>query len=276
MWRQLIIQLRKALDRSAFFVPVCTISLAYILFFFLLVECEAKPVYQKVTWVYDGDTLKLADGRNVRLIGINAPEVTHRKKKGQPYGREATEALRALLKKAQYNVRLEWGKQATDRYKRQLAHVFLPDGTNVAKWMVINGWATLMIFPPNIRYINDYRTAEHTAQQQKRNIWQQTAYQLQAPSQLTPIYRGYIRLSSTVHRIKVSKKTIRLEIDKNIFIKLRKSYLHYFTRYDPKTLLHQNIIVSGFLQKYRGQHIIRVRHPVQLILGTKNSITPEH
>jgi endonuclease YncB( thermonuclease family) len=245
------------------------VLLIIILFFFFWDGCEAKPNYQKVTWVYDGDTLRLADGRKIRLIGMNAPEVAHHQKKGQPYGREATETLRALLKKAQYRVRLERGKQAKDRYKRHLAHVFLPDGTDISQWMLRNGWATVMIFPPNVRYITAYRAAERSAQLKKRNIWQQTAYQLKAPRQLKPVYRGYVRLKSTVRHIKVTKHTIMLEIDKNIFIKLRTSYLHYFTRYDPKKLLHQEVIVRGFLQKYRGKRIIRVRHPVQLTYKTK-------
>lgn len=260
------VQLKKALDESAFFMSV-------ILFIFLCllpIVSYAKPVYQTVKWIYDGDTLLLKDKRKIRLIGINAPEVAHHKKKGQPYGREATEELRELLKNSNNKIRLEIGEQKKDRYKRLLAHVFLPDGTDLSLWMLQNGFATLMTFPPNTRYITVYREAERLAQKEKRNIWGQKNYQLLKPRQLKRAYRGYVHLKSTIKNIKITKKTVFLALDKKIFIKISKHFIHYFTHYDPKKLLHHEIMVSGFLQKSRGKRIINVRHPVQLELKGKN------
>jgi endonuclease YncB( thermonuclease family) len=247
-------------------MPVGKLFLSIIFSLLLFTGCEAKPSYQKVKWIYDGDTLLLSDGRKIRLIGINAPEVAHHKKKGQPYGREATEKLRELLKKSNNKVRLKRGKQARDRYKRELAHVFLADGTDVSKWMLQNGWATLMVFPPNTRYINNYRKAERSAQLKKRHIWRQKTHRIQKARQLKRGYYGYVRLKSVINGIKITKNNIILELDKKIFIKLSKHNLNYFNSYDPKKLLHREVIVSGLLQKYRGKRIIRVRHPVQLAL----------
>ncbi len=257
---------KKALHQSAFFMSARAFFLILTVFSSLLIDCEAKPMYQKVAWVYDGDTLRLKDGRKIRLIGINAPEVAHHKKKGQPYGREATEKLRELLKSANYKVRLETEQQRKDRYKRHLAHVFLADGTDLSQWMLQNGWASLMIFPPNTRYIDIYRKAEQSAQKMKRNIWRQSNHKIRKPSQLKRSYRGYVRLKSSIKSIKIAKKTIFLELDKKIFIKLSKRFIHYFTHYDPKNLLHDEVIVSGLLQKSRGKRIITLRHPVQLEL----------
>jgi endonuclease YncB( thermonuclease family) len=234
------------------------------IFFSVLAECEATPNYQTVKWVYDGDTLLLNDGRKIRLIGINTPEIAHHKKKGQPYGREATEQLRQLLKTANYKVRLEQGEQKHDRYKRALAYVFLADGTDVSQWMLKQGWATLMTFPPNIRYLNTYKKAERFAQRNQRNIWRQNTHKIKTVAQLTRGYRGYVRLKSTIKNIKRSKKTIILELEQKIFIKLGRRPINYFNRYDVKTLHHHDIIVSGFLQTYRGKRMINVRHPIQL------------
>ena len=263
---QSIIQFKKALYRGAFFMPVQNVFLALAISLLLLTGCEAKPDYQKVKWVYDGDTLLLKDGRKIRLIGINTPEVAHHKQKGQRYGREATEKLRELLKGVNNKVRLERGKQARDRYKRELAHVFLPDGTDISEWMLQQGWATLMVFPPNTRYINNYRKAERSAQLKKRHIWRQKTHQIQKPRQLKRAYRGYVRLKSTIKSIKITKNNIILALDKKILIKLGKQNLNYFNSYNPKKLLHQEVIISGFLQKYRGKRMIRLRHPVQLTL----------
>ena len=42
---------------------------------------EQQAATGKVAKCFDGDTLKLTDRRTVRLAGIDAPEVSHRKQK---------------------------------------------------------------------------------------------------------------------------------------------------------------------------------------------------
>ena len=230
----------------------------------LFSACEAKPNGQQVKWVYDGDTLLLKDGRKIRIIGINTPEVAHHKKKGERYGREATEQLRALLKQSHNRIRLEIGEEPLDRYKRHLAHVFLPDGTDISLWMLKKGWATTMIFPPNTRYVDDYQQAEQSAQKKKLNIWQQKNFQITTPSQLKKSYTGYVRLKAQIKHVNIRKKSLILQLDQKILIKLGKRYFKYFNTYDPKRLLHKNIIISGILKKRRGKRILTLRHPAQL------------
>jgi endonuclease YncB( thermonuclease family) len=59
----------------------------------VLVFLTDEPIHAKnnfyVRWVDDGDTIVLADGRRVRYIGINAPEIAHRDQKAEPYGNTA-------------------------------------------------------------------------------------------------------------------------------------------------------------------------------------------
>ena len=54
--------------------------------FIIIFICFCYPVYGQellaetwyhVRWVGDGDTIVLQDGRHVRYIGINAPEIEH-------------------------------------------------------------------------------------------------------------------------------------------------------------------------------------------------------
>src|SRR4051812_4776197 len=53
----------------------------------------------RIDRVYDGDTVKLVDGRHVRILGVNAPEVDHGKEKtGQPLGELARAATEAFFK----------------------------------------------------------------------------------------------------------------------------------------------------------------------------------
>ena len=50
-----------------------------------------------VKWVNDGDTILLADGRHVRYIGINAPEIDHENKKAEVFGYEAKKYNQTLV-----------------------------------------------------------------------------------------------------------------------------------------------------------------------------------
>ncbi len=65
--------------------------------------------------MHDGDTLKLADGRTVRLKGIDAPEIA------QPYGIESRNLLTKLTRKKKVRIAFH-GK---DRYGRAVGEIFV-------------------------------------------------------------------------------------------------------------------------------------------------------
>lgn len=85
-----------------------------------------------VVSVLDGDTIEVLHNQHperVRLNGIDCPE------KRQAYGNKAKQATSALV----------FGKEVTlqthgkDKYKRSLADVLLPDGTNVNHELIKDG-----------------------------------------------------------------------------------------------------------------------------------------
>ena len=84
--------------------------------------------HSQVTYVYDGDTVKLKDGRRLRFIGINTPEVSRKGKPVQPLAEAARTALQDLLDTHNGTLLLQYGQQDHDRYGRLLAHVFLENG----------------------------------------------------------------------------------------------------------------------------------------------------
>jgi endonuclease YncB( thermonuclease family) len=90
--------------------------------------------------VADGDTLTVVirDGTKfrVRLYGIDAPEIRHEKKPGQPYGKEAKAALMGMV--LGQKVRLDIIER--DQYKRMVGIVYLGN-LNVNEEMVREGWA---------------------------------------------------------------------------------------------------------------------------------------
>ena len=87
-----------------------------------------------VAGIVDGDTLRVADGRQVRLAQVDADE------KGACFGSEATAALRKLTEAKTVTLRRPPQGPKTDRYGRTLADV-LVDGKSVNEALVREGAA---------------------------------------------------------------------------------------------------------------------------------------
>jgi micrococcal nuclease len=136
----------------------------------LIGAAPAKNQWIRVRWVSDGDTIVLADGRHVRYIGINAPEIAHDNSKAEAFGYTAKKYNRQLvgLKK----VRLEFDKEMHDRYGRLLAYVFLSDGTFVNKKMIEQGYAYVLPRMPNVKYEGILLQAQRDAMSKKKGLWQ--------------------------------------------------------------------------------------------------------
>ncbi len=92
-----------------------------------------------VTEVYDGDTIKIDDGRIVRLIGVDAPEVESPYRHLEPFGNESKAYMETFVLKKK--VRISSGKEPLDKYGRTLAYVYLKDGTLVNGRIIKDGWA---------------------------------------------------------------------------------------------------------------------------------------
>jgi endonuclease YncB( thermonuclease family) len=106
---------------------------ALLVLFVLVSVSEAFAFTGPVISVQDGDTIEVLHNQHperIRLYGIDCPE------KRQAYGNKAKQATSALA----------FGKEVTlqthgkDKYKRTLADVLLPDGTNVNHQLVKEGW----------------------------------------------------------------------------------------------------------------------------------------
>lgn len=131
-----------------------------------LVDSNSRE-QQKIDFVQrvvDGDTLVLANGERVRLIGINSPE------KGEPCFEEAGEFLaEAVSGRA---VELLFDLERQDKYGRTLAYVFA-DGNHANLLLVEQGLAVAFPFEPNLRFAKEFAEAEQSARAQGRGcLWQ--------------------------------------------------------------------------------------------------------
>jgi micrococcal nuclease len=136
-----------------------------------------------VTRAVDGDTLVLETGERVRLIGIDTPEMHESAKLYrdaqrshndiaviQAMGRRSYKFTRHLVEGKR--VSLEFDVEKRDRYKRLLAYVYLLDGTFVNAEIVKEGYASLMTYPPNVKYVDLFLRLYQEARQNKKGLWQ--------------------------------------------------------------------------------------------------------
>ncbi len=172
-----------------------------------------QPGYDQiaVVKVYDGDTIKVANGEHVRLIGIDCPELHESDKLYrdarrtgqdiatiQAMGREAYEFASDLL--AGKRVRLEFDVERRDKYGRLLAYVFtredmtgktlrfLPkegvvylveqDGrkyveTFVNAMIISEGYAQPMSYPPNTMHADLFQRLYQEARENRRGLWRE-------------------------------------------------------------------------------------------------------
>lgn len=115
-----------------------------------------------VSCVIDGDTIELADGRRVRYLGIDTPEL------GEPYSNQALAKNRHLVEGKV--VELQIGKRDQDEYGRLLRYVYV-DGVFVNAELVAQGYAKAYIFDPDERFSQVLVQLEQYAKMRKCGLW---------------------------------------------------------------------------------------------------------
>jgi micrococcal nuclease len=137
-----------------------------------------------VNRVIDGDTIELASGQRVRLIGIDTPEMHESRKLYSDSKRLKTDVsvIQALGRRSYAftkdlvegkSVRLEFDVEKYDKYGRLLAYVYLKDGTFVNAEIVKEGYASLMTIPPNVKHADLFSKLYQQARMDKKGLWEQ-------------------------------------------------------------------------------------------------------
>ena len=126
---------------------------------------EASLLVMKVV---DGDTLKLSDGRTVRLIGVDTPETVHPTKPVQYFGKEASAFTKRLAEGK--TVTLEYDQQKIDKYGRTLAYVYLPDGRLLNAEIIKQGYGFAYTRFP-FKYMEEFRSYEREALEASKGLW---------------------------------------------------------------------------------------------------------
>lgn len=159
---------------------LCAGFLLLVLILGLLPACGPRPAgppaSARVARVIDGDTVVLAGGAHVRLVGIDAPEMERNGRPADFLAHRSRDYLAVLL--VGKTVRLEYDRERYDRYGRLLAYLFLADGNLVNAALLRQGLARVYLHPPNDRYQKELLAAQQEAMAAGRGLWQkQVAHQ---------------------------------------------------------------------------------------------------
>jgi len=183
----------------------------------------------RVARVVDGDTLKLSDGRNVRLIGVNAPELAHNGRSTEAYAEAARQRLQALVAANDGELGLQLGRQAKDHYGRTLAHLYDRQGRNIEAQLLADGLGYLVAVAPNTELTACQQAAEREARAASRGLWKRS------PVQDAQSLResGFAVIRGRVAEVQRNRGGLWLEMDGSLVLRIEPRLLKAF---DKRTL----------------------------------------
>ena len=134
--------------------------------------------------VVDGDTIEVAGGERVRLIGMDTPETVDPNRPAGCYGKEASRFTSSLLPPGTI-VRMVGDVEQRDRYGRLLAYVYRrSDGLFVNAELLRRGFAQVLTIPPNVAHTDEFAAIARQAREASQGLW--GACQLLADGKVAP------------------------------------------------------------------------------------------
>ena len=233
-------------------------------------HCPVPSIKEHATVeeVVDGDTLRLANHRLVRLVGVNAPEIHYDGSPSEPWARAAKDFLMKLLHNHK-TIGLEYETDTQDRYGRQLAHVFFNDHdspVDVQQKILENGLGYWIVIPPNTEYLNCYQAAESRARQRHLGLWSGAFATPKNAAEKNTLTPGFQRLQGTVVDVHRTKKSVWLKFNDQVVLRIATKDIHNFNMTAVYALKGQTLIARGWLYKHDQELIMPVRLPAALEL----------
>lgn len=209
--------------------------------------CNTQGTLQWVNLqqVLDGDTLLLADGRKVRVIGINTPELTTENTAEQSLARMAR-AAGEIFFAADQRVGLKFGTDQRDRYGRLLAHAYRSNGDSLAAYLLSRGLGWHVVVPPNTQEWHCLQRLEHQAEKAGRGLWSSAGFGVKSVNNLKNSDVGFQRVGGVVQSVKRSKSSWWLQLGRMV-IRLKDKDLVYFDAVSPQQWLHKPLVIRGWL-----------------------------
>jgi len=239
------------------------ITSALLVYGSLGLACETDRIDDRfrVAWVYDGDTIRLEDGRKIRLVGINTPETGRGKRPAQAGAEQAAQRLRQIIDAHDGQIAVRFGEDRYDRYDRMLAHLYTPEGKSIGATLIREGHAAAITVPPNAWNADCYYSAEDTARKQKRGIWKTGTLGPSLSKELSRESRGFHIVRGRVIRVGHSRSATWLNLEGDVALRIGEADKFYFPETDWDNMKDQVIEARGWIYTHKDQLRIKIRHP---------------
>ena len=127
-----------------------------------------------VTKVSDGDTVTVEMGNerlNVRVVGINTPEVSGPYTSTECFGPQASERAKELLTGRDVWLERDPNQGRRDKYDRDLAFIWIENQRDFGLAMIQQGYAYEYTYAKSYPHQQQYRAAQAVARSQQRGLW---------------------------------------------------------------------------------------------------------
>lgn len=219
--------------------------------------------------VIDGDTLVLVDGREVRLVGIQAPKLPLGRAGFEPWplAAEAKVQLEALV--LGRHLDLGFGGRRGDRHGRLLAHLFDADGRWIQGALLEAGLARVYSFADNRTAVAEMLTLERAARAAGRGIWSDPFYALRTAETADRWLGGFELVEGRVQAVGRGGGRAYLNFAEDwrtdFTAALDRGAQDLFAEAGIAldALAGRRVRVRGWLESYNGP-MIKVTHPEQI------------
>ena len=197
--------------------------------------------------VIDGDTLELRDGRRLRLIGINTPEIGRRGETSEAFAQAARQRLQQLTDVQP--LLLSVGENPKDHYGRTLGHLYAAD-SNIEAQLLREGLGYALAVPPNVDLVECHATAERVAREGSLGVWEGAAFT--PASQVSS--GGFHIVRGRVQSVSKAGKYYWLELDGPLVLRVAKRDTSYPKAPSVEQLAGNEVEARGWvIERNRGR-----------------------
>jgi len=228
----------------------------------------------EVVEVIDGDTLRLDDGRQVRLVVIQSPKLPLGRAGFEtwPLAADSKAALSELTLGRQ--VGLGYGGRRVDRHDRALAHLYLlEDDGEAGLWvqgaLLEAGMARVCSFADNRSLVAEMLAHERQARAGRRGIWADRFYAVRRPERVAGHVGSFQLVEGNVLKAAKVKGRIYLNFGEDwksdFTVTLAPAVRRVFEAegIDPLGYGGKRVRVRGWIKSFNGP-MIEASHPEQI------------
>lgn len=245
----------------------------------VLALCPSRSELQwaELGKVVDGDTLTLADGRVLRLVGVNTPELGRDGRPDQALARRARDIVQRFFSA---DGKVGWVSEppSSDRYGRLLAEVFDGSKRSLSAELLDQGVAWQVAIPPALGDTQCLQTVEAAARAAGRGVWSEAAYRARPSHALPPDAGGFARVTGEVSRVAETSKGWWIEMP-GLSLRLARKHWHYFAAEglgeSPRAWLGRVLEVRGWIINRRNARAVREggHPPLMIVIGHPRMIS---